>query len=225
MTHEERTHHLRHQRGARYGKDPLPGFRSLGRLWRALIEDWFQVELPDDIPPHVVSLMCVGLKLSRAARPWEKPDTDDYDDAHVYLQLSQDMNPTLRLDDDDLDEDDDDLDDVADMHASRLRANMDEAMTFFAENPEIEFDFGPIEIRLACFLSRIRGETEPERPSEECRDLAGAAQPVTTKKPVAEWWRCNACGERFNAIDGFCPSCGNESFSKASVTIPEGGES
>lgn len=190
MTHEERTHHLRHHRGARYGKDPLPGFRSLGRLWRALIEDWFQVELPDDIPPHVVSLMCVGLKLSRAARPWEKPDTDDYDDAHVYLQLSQDMNPTLRLDDDDLDEDDDDLDDVADMHASR-----------------------------------IRGEPEPERSRDECCDLAGAAEPLTTKKPVAEWWRCNACGERFNAVSGFCPSCGNESFSKASVTIPEGGES
>lgn len=97
MTEERQdlTDELRNTRGSRYGKDPMPGFRSLGRIWRGLLEDWFQVELPDDIPPHVVSLMCVGLKLSRAARPFEKPDTDDYDDSHVYLELSQDMNPTL----------------------------------------------------------------------------------------------------------------------------------
>ena len=85
MDRAEKSSALRKERGSRYGHDPEPGFRSLGRIWRGLLEDWYQVELPADIPPHIVGLMCVGLKLSRAARPWSKPDRDDYDDAHVYF--------------------------------------------------------------------------------------------------------------------------------------------
>lgn len=74
-------------RGETYGGDPSPGFRSVGRIWRAFLEDYFQVELPGEIPPHVVAAMMSGLKLSRFCRP-NGYNSDDSLDAIAYSFLA-----------------------------------------------------------------------------------------------------------------------------------------
>ena len=94
MLKDARTEELIEDRGSVYGLDPLPGFRTTGRIWSALISDALGIDLPD-IPPHVVGLMMTGLKLSRAARPTEKRDRDSYEDGVVYLNLAAGMDPTL----------------------------------------------------------------------------------------------------------------------------------
>lgn len=91
---DERTAELRENRGAVYGRDPRPGFENTGRIWGAILSDWFGRRIAD-IPPHVVSLMIAGLKSSRAARPTEKRDHDSYEDAVVYLKMAEDLDPTL----------------------------------------------------------------------------------------------------------------------------------
>lgn len=95
--------HIRDERTQRHAPngDASHGFRTLGLRWRATLEEWFQIELPTDIPPHIVAMMCVDLKAGRACRPFDKPDTDDYDDLHVYADLAEEMDPVI-----------DDMDDV-----------------------------------------------------------------------------------------------------------------
>lgn len=74
-------------RGESYGGDPSPGFRSVGRIWRGLLEDYFQIELPGPIPPSVVSAMMAGQKLSRLCRPCGR-NPDDAVDAIGYSFLA-----------------------------------------------------------------------------------------------------------------------------------------
>jgi hypothetical protein len=59
-----------------------------GRMIRGVLESWFQAELPGDIPPHIVHLIFVGLKLARAATPHKRND-DNYLDGHNYLTLAE----------------------------------------------------------------------------------------------------------------------------------------
>lgn len=46
------------------------------------------MDLPP-FPPHLVQLMMVGFKLGRAARPFPKPDSEDYVDARNYLDFAE----------------------------------------------------------------------------------------------------------------------------------------
>lgn len=67
--------------------DAEKGMRNLALVWTGLLRDHYQIELPL-LSPHVTSLMCVGLKLSRAARPFNFTP-DDYDDAGAYLEFAR----------------------------------------------------------------------------------------------------------------------------------------
>lgn len=72
-------------RGQSYG-DPSDRFRSIGWIWRGILENHFGSELPEEIPARIVSLMLAGMKLSRASRP--RPHREDnFLDAIGYLYL------------------------------------------------------------------------------------------------------------------------------------------
>lgn len=79
-------HALEAERQAEHGPSQ-DGHRRLGRGWAALLSEWLQKDIPD-LPPHVVELMCVELKVHRAARPFLR-NQDDYDDAAAYLAFAE----------------------------------------------------------------------------------------------------------------------------------------
>lgn len=81
---------VRKERGAGYG-DPVACHRNIGLAWKALLQDWWQKELPD-IPPHIVDLMMVQLKVLRAAKPLGHR-ADDYVDARNYLDFAEEADP------------------------------------------------------------------------------------------------------------------------------------
>lgn len=66
--------------------DHTAGHRRLGRAWAAILSDFMQEDLPD-LPPHVVELLLVALKVQRAARPFRRSE-DDYVDGLNYLQFA-----------------------------------------------------------------------------------------------------------------------------------------
>lgn len=84
---------IREARQAIHG-DPRDNGRNTGMQWAALINEYFRLELPP-LPPHLVFLMMVEFKIGRAARPWPKPDNDDYKDALNYLAFAEENAPNL----------------------------------------------------------------------------------------------------------------------------------
>lgn len=78
---------------AERGKDyegkrgPKFGAAQLGRMWAALLADHLGIPIKD-IPPHIVMLMMVQLKLSRAARPYSYKQ-DNYIDGIAYFDLAE----------------------------------------------------------------------------------------------------------------------------------------
>jgi hypothetical protein len=78
----------RQARESVYG-DPMTNHQALGMMWAGLI---LQARSKDDfsfLPPHLVCLMQVAVKLSRLARTPNHEDS--YHDAHVYLKLAQEI--------------------------------------------------------------------------------------------------------------------------------------
>lgn len=59
------------------------GHTRLGRTWAALLSEYLQTDVAD-LPPHIVELMLVALKLHRACRPFGRNE-DDYVDGLNYL--------------------------------------------------------------------------------------------------------------------------------------------
>lgn len=81
------------QRGRVYG-DFTTSLATIGKIWTALIEAHYQIKLGHDIPPHITSLMMVGLKVYRASCPFD-PSPDSYPDARNYLDAAEKADPRL----------------------------------------------------------------------------------------------------------------------------------
>lgn len=84
----ERVMEVIRRRNTEYrGETATEAHARLGRLWTALLENHFQIELPEPIPAHVVLLMFAAHKIHRACLPWRR-EPDDYMDAVNYLRLA-----------------------------------------------------------------------------------------------------------------------------------------
>ena len=77
------------------GETATEAHARLGRLWTALLENHYQIALPEPIPAHVVLLMFAAHKIHRACLPWRR-EPDDYMDAVNYLRLADEaVEPEL----------------------------------------------------------------------------------------------------------------------------------
>jgi hypothetical protein len=86
---------LRDERGAYYG-DVLVNQASIGAVWGAILvqaatgKRW---KIGEAVPPEIVCLMMVGVKLSRESF---RHKTDNIDDAQNYLEFADEMAGATR---------------------------------------------------------------------------------------------------------------------------------
>ena len=78
------------KRNTRYCLGFFQAHKNLGKLWTAILESYYGIELPELIPSHVVLLMMAVSKINRAASEKGKlVDEDNYVDGKIYLELAQ----------------------------------------------------------------------------------------------------------------------------------------
>lgn len=78
---------VRRERGEIYG-DPLENHRGIAQVWAPLLQPhWEAIKAGDPVPPHVVALAMVGLKLDRMRLAYS---LDNYVDLLVYLTFAHD---------------------------------------------------------------------------------------------------------------------------------------
>lgn len=73
------------ERGKVYG-DPKRSHANIGLEWTGILQQYFDIELPHAIPPHVVAEMMVALKVNRSLRVHHE---DNYDDRAVYTSFAK----------------------------------------------------------------------------------------------------------------------------------------
>gem|GEM_PF-6206835 len=76
------------QRQKRYG-DFVNAHENLGLIWTALIQNHFRIILPGPIPSYLVLLMMASSKLNRAVAEKNLPDSDNYDDNKIYIEMAK----------------------------------------------------------------------------------------------------------------------------------------
>lgn len=78
---------IREERDATYGGIKLVN-DNLGKIWTAIIQQHYKIELPNEIPGYVVSMMMASMKILRASMP-NAVILDCFDDAQNYLEIAQ----------------------------------------------------------------------------------------------------------------------------------------
>jgi len=73
-------------RNAESGRSAVDSHRRLGKIWTALIENYYGMQFPQDIPPELVFLMMAGNKLNRGAA--DPAGLDHAVDGSNYLRLA-----------------------------------------------------------------------------------------------------------------------------------------
>jgi len=81
------------QRQKRYGNF-VDAHENLGLIWTGLIQNYFQIKLPEPIPSHLVLLMMAASKLNRAVAEKDLIDSDNYDDAKIYAEMAKKAKET-----------------------------------------------------------------------------------------------------------------------------------
>lgn len=87
MANEAKLNEIIEERGKVYG-DPNLSFRVAGKAMTALLESHYQMHLPHDIPPHVMSEIMVVIKACRACVPFDFHE-DNYNDQVNYVKLAR----------------------------------------------------------------------------------------------------------------------------------------
>lgn len=85
---------VRSQRESVYGS-PLHTGENVGQHWTAILRTYLQDQSFPVLPPRIVHLMMVALKIHRAATPFEKKDADSYIDLHNYADFALESDDTL----------------------------------------------------------------------------------------------------------------------------------
>lgn len=75
------------ERGQVYG-DPRQSHTNIGLAWTGLLQHHYGITLDHPIPPEIVALLLVQLKVSRSARVFK---TDNYTDLHAYAQFAEEF--------------------------------------------------------------------------------------------------------------------------------------
>lgn len=81
------TEALLKQRGSIYGPNPF-NQETVAKAWTAILEAWFQMKLPGEIPPHLVANMMMVLKILRASTPFQFHQ-DNFDDIRGYCKIAE----------------------------------------------------------------------------------------------------------------------------------------
>ena len=83
---EQRLDEIRKERQVVYGP-PEENHRGIAQMWACLLQPWAdRIANMEPLPPHVVALMMVALKLNRSRRKFK---ADNYDDLIVYLKFAR----------------------------------------------------------------------------------------------------------------------------------------
>jgi hypothetical protein len=75
------------ERGKIYG-DPFTSHGNIGLAWTGLIQQHFNITLPNVIPPSLVAQMMAAFKVQRMARKYH---ADNYDDLSAYAKFAQEF--------------------------------------------------------------------------------------------------------------------------------------
>ena len=85
LTENERK--IQKDRANRYGDSKIQ-HGNLGLIWTGILRQaGYVIEPP--IPSHIVLLMMVGSKVSRASFEKKLRDTENYDDGKIYFELAK----------------------------------------------------------------------------------------------------------------------------------------
>lgn len=76
------------QRQKRYGHF-IDAHENLGLVWTGLIQNYFRIKLSEPIPSHLVLLMMAASKLNRAVAEKDLPDSDNYNDNKIYIEMAK----------------------------------------------------------------------------------------------------------------------------------------
>lgn len=82
---------IRKQRGKLYG-EPKFNHTNLGLAFTAILQTHYEITLPHPIPPHIVALMMVAFKATRASRNYQPDshlDLANYNDFSREFQQSK----------------------------------------------------------------------------------------------------------------------------------------
>lgn len=83
---EERAKELRSSRGSVYG-DPKENHSLIAGQWAAILQPWANhIAQGKPLPPHVVALCMVGLKLNRMRLAYH---ADNYEDMAIYAMMAK----------------------------------------------------------------------------------------------------------------------------------------
>ncbi len=88
MTEDE----TRKDRGETYGCF-VRNHSTIARTWQAMLEQHWQMDLPD-LPPEMVALMMATVKINRLCKTLGHEDSTH--DGKIYLQLAQDIAVTSK---------------------------------------------------------------------------------------------------------------------------------
>lgn len=85
---------IRAEREGTYGNH-IHGGIQLGRMWAGILSQYYQVEL-NDLPPDIVEIMMVAVKLCRMSQPKGRGHEDSHLDAHAYLDMAKESYLTTK---------------------------------------------------------------------------------------------------------------------------------
>lgn len=81
---------IRHKRERIYG-DAYQNHKTLSKMVTALLEQHYQIDLPHDLPGHMMALIMTLVKANRSATPLAF-NPDNYVDGMAYFQIAEEVD-------------------------------------------------------------------------------------------------------------------------------------